>query len=314
MTSSEICGVVNALTRTVSDLQINSQNFSKELCIFNTDFYKNRRLILFSFLTYDYTTKDCVKITCDELDIMREFLLTYIEKFQCTGNIGTVFISYTCNRLRFCFCYYERASKTSETCDTLKIIEEEINTVFDGSIFKLLQPFFNNIPPNTPLSNIKNLHLYFKEGCYYLKCNVNGLLNYCELEKTVLNWNSSNCIPINGMNNNFISGSYYDTNIYPNGCNHPAEPAEPAEPFAPFEPFSPSEPYGPITKTKEQKRVLEDIENTDYFNIVNKKLDKKELSKNTLSGVESAEKHEGNIRAAISRILEISSTDELTSL
>ena len=50
------------------------------------------------------------------------------------------------------------------------------------------------------------------------------------------------------------------------------------------------------------------------FKIVNKKLDKKELSKNTLSGVESAEKHNGNIRAAISRILEISSTDELTSL
>ena len=245
---------------------------------------------------------------------MREFLLTYIEKFHCTGNIGTVFISYVNKRLRFCFCYYERASKTSETCDTLKLIEEEINTVFDGSIFKLLQPFFNNIPPNTPISNIKNLHLYFKEGCYYLKCNVNGLLNYCELEKTVLNWNSSNCIPINGMNSNFISGSYYDTNICQPGCgDHPAEPAEPFEPFAPFEPYSPSEPYCP-PKTKEQKRVLEDIENTDYFKIVNKKLDKKELSKNTLSGVESSEKHEGNIRAAISRILEISSTDELTSL
>jgi hypothetical protein len=310
MSSSEICGVVNALTRTVFDLQLNSQNFSKDLCIFNTDFYKNRRLILFSFLTYDYITTECVKITCDELDIMREFLLTYIEKFQCTGNIGTVFISYVNKRLRFCFCYYERASKTSETCDTLKLIEEEINTVFDGSIFKLLQPFFNNIPPNTPISNIKNLHLYFKEGYYYLKCNVNGLLNYCELEKTVLDWKSNNEIPIHGNNGSFISGSYYDTNIYPNGCNHPAEPAEP---FAPFEPYAPSEPYCP-PKTKEQKRVLEDIENTDYFNIVNKKLDKKELSKNTLSGVESAEKHEGNIRAAISRILEISSTDELTSL
>ena len=307
MSSSEICGVVNALTRTVTDLQINSQNFSKDLCIFNTDFYKNRRLILFSFLIYDYITTDCVTITCDELDIMREFLLTYIEKFQCTGNIGTVFISYVNKRLRFCFCYYERASKTSETCDTLKQIEEEINTIYDGSIFKLLQPFFNNIPPNTPISNIKNLYLYFKEGYYYLKCNVNGLLNFCELEKTVLNWKTSNEIPINGNNSNFISGSNYDSNIYPEGCNHPSEP------FAPFEPYSPSEPYGP-PKTKEQKRVLEDIENTDYFNIVNKKLDKKELSKNTLSGVESAEKHEGNIRAAISRILEISSTDELTSL
>lgn len=307
MSSSEICGVVNALTRTVTDLQINSQNFSKDLCIFNTDFYKNRRLILFSFLIYDYITTDCVKITCDELDIMREFLLTYIEKFQCTGNIGTVFISYVNKRLRFCFCYYERASKTSDTCDILKQIEEEINTVYDGSIFKLLQPFFNNIPPNTPISNIKNLHLYFKEGYYYLKCNVNGLLNFCELEKTVLNWKTSNEIPINGNNNNFISSSNYDTNIYPDGTNHSAEP------FEPFEPYSPSEPYCP-PKTKEQKRVLEDIENTDYFNIVNKKLDKKELSKNTLSGVESAEKHEGNIRAAISRILEISSTDELTSL
>jgi hypothetical protein len=116
------------------------------------------------------------------------------------------------------------------------------------------------------------------------------------------------------MNSNFISGSYYDTNICQPGCgDHPAEPAEPFEPFAPFEPYSPSEPYCP-PKTKEQKRVLEDIENTDYFKIVNKKLDKKELSKNTLSGVESSEKHEGNIRAAISRILEISSTDELTSL
>jgi len=310
MSSSEICGVVNALTRTVFDLQLNSQNFSKDLCIFNTDFYKNRRLILFSFLTYDYITTECVKITCDELDIMREFLLTYIEKFHCTCNIGTVFISYVNKRLRFCFCYYERASKTSETCDTLKQIEEEINTVFDGSIFKLLQPFFNNIPPNTPISNIKNLHLYFKEGCYYLKCNVNGLLNYCELEKTVLNWNSSNCIPINGMNGNFVNGSYYDTNIYPVGTNNQAEPFEP---FAPFEPYSPSEPHCPA-KTKEQKQVLEDIENTDYFKIVNKKLDKKELSKNTLSRVESSEKHEGNIRAAISRILEISSTDELTSL
>ena len=129
MSSSEICGVVNALTRTVFDLQLNSQNFSKDLCIFNTDFYKNRRLILFSFLTYDYTTTTSVKITCDELDIMREFLLTYIEKFHCTGNIGTVFISYVNKRLRFCFCYYERASKTSETCDTLKLIEEEIKFV-----------------------------------------------------------------------------------------------------------------------------------------------------------------------------------------
>ena len=310
MSSSEICGVVNALTRTVFDLQLNSQNFSKDLCIFNTDFYKNRRLILFSFLTYDYITTECVRITCDELDIMREFLLTYIEKFQCTGNIGTVFISYVNKRLRFCFCYYERASKTSETCDTLKLIEEEINTVFDGSIFRLLQPFFNNIPPNTPISIIKNLHLYFKEGCYYLKCNINGLLNFCELEKTVLTWKSSNEIPIHGSNCNFISGSYYDTNICQPGCGN--QPSEPNEPFAPFEPFAPSEPHCP--PTKEQKRVFEDIENTDYFKIVNKKLDKKELSKNTLSGVESSEKYDGNIRAAISRILEISSTDELTSL
>ena len=68
MSSSEICGVVNALTRTVFDLQLNSQNFSKDLCIFNTDFYKNRRLILFSFLTYDYITTECVRITCDELN------------------------------------------------------------------------------------------------------------------------------------------------------------------------------------------------------------------------------------------------------
>jgi hypothetical protein len=308
MSSSEICGVVNALTRTVFDLQLNSQNFSKDLCIFNTDFYKNRRIILFSFLTYEYITKDCVNITCDELDIMREFLLTYIEKFQCTSNIGTVFISYVCKKLRFCFCYYERASKTTETCDTLKLIEEEINTVFDGSIFKLLQPFLNNIPPNTPISNIKNLNLYFKEGYYYLKCNVNGLLNFCELEKTVINWKTNNGIPINGNNNDFINGSYYDTNMY-----EPPNQYEQFEPFSPSEPYTPSEPYCP-PKTKEQKRVLEDIENTDYFKIVNKKLDKKELSKNTLSGVESAEKNEGNIRAAISRILEISSTDELTSL
>jgi hypothetical protein len=314
MTSSEICGVVNALTRTVCDLKINSQNCSRDLCIFNTDFYKNRRLILFSFLNYDYITKDCVKITCDELDIMREFLLTYIEKF-ITPNIGTVFISYVNKRLRFSFCYYERASKTTETCDTLKLIEDEINTVFDGSIFRLLQPFFNNIPPNTPISNIKNLHLYFKEGYYYLKCNVNGLMNYSELEKTVLEWKSSNEIPINGSTGNFISGSYYETNICQPGCgNHPSEPYEPNEPFAPFEPYAPYAPSDPPCPTKEQKRVLEDIENTDYFNIVNKKLDKKELSKNTLSGVESAEKYDGNIRAAISRILEISSTDELTSL
>lgn len=309
MTSSEICGVVNALTRTVCDLKINSQNCSRDLCIFNTDFYKNRRLILFSFLNYDYITKDCVNITCDELDIMREFLLTYIEKF-ITPSIGTVFISYVCKRLRFSFCYYERASKTSETCDTLKLIEEEINTIFDGSIFRLLQPFFNNIPPNTPISNIKNLHLYFKEGCYYLKCNVNGLMNFCELEKTVLNWKSSNEIPIYDSNSNFISGSYYDTNICPHsGGNHSFEPNEP---YAPFEPYAPSEPHCP--PTKEQKKVFEDIENTDYFKIVNKKLDKKELSKNTLSGLESSDKYDGNIRAAISRILEISSTDELTSL
>jgi hypothetical protein len=239
---------------------------------------------------------------------MREFLLTYIEKFQCTSNIGTVFISYVCKKLRFCFCYYERASKTTETCDTLKLIEEEINTVFDGSIFKLLQPFLNNIPPNTPISNIKNLNLYFKEGYYYLKCNVNGLLNFCELEKTVINWKTNNGIPINGNNNDFINGSYYNTNMY-----EPPNQYEQFEPFSPSEPYTPSEPYCP-PKTKEQKRVLEDIENTDYFKIVNKKLDKKELSKNTLSGVESAEKNEGNIRAAISRILEISSTDELTSL
>ena len=305
MTSSEICGVVNALTRTVCDLKINSQNCSRDLCIFNTDFYKNRRLILFSFLNYDYITKDCVNITCDELDIMREFLLTYIEKF-ITPSIGTVFISYACKRLRFSFCYYERASKTSETCDTLKLIEEEINTIFDGSIFRLLQPFFNNIPPNTPISNIKNLHLYFKEGCYYLKCNVNGLMNFCELEKTVLDWKSSNEIPIYGSNSNFISGSYYDTT---SGGNHSFEQNEP---YAPFEPYAPSEPHCP--PTKEQKKVFEDIENTDYFKIVNKKLDKKELSKNTLSGLESSEKYDGNIRAAISRILEISSTDELTSL
>ena len=141
-------------------------------------------------------------------------------------------------------------------------------------------------------------------------------MNYCELEKTVLDWKSSNEIPIHGSNGNFISGSYYDTNICQPGCgNHPSEPNEP---FSPFEPFAPSEPYVPsepnYPPTKEQKKVFEDIENTDYFKIVNKKLDKKELSKNTLSGLESSEKYDGNIRAAISRILEISSTDELTSL
>ena len=265
MSNSDVCSMVNSLARALCDLkQNNDTNALKNQMQFNTDFYANRRMITISFLTFEYSTNSHVYITKDELDIIREFLLTYMEKFT-NPNISDVFVSFCNCCLKISFVSYERTSATNDTCQIIQDIETEITRLYENNIFKILCDFLNNIPIEGPVQKIKCLHNHFHNGTYYSKCNLNMLVNRCELQQLCLNWNKSQNNP------------YYHN-----------EPAEPAEPYGP-EPFEPSEP-------------------SDFYPIISKMASSVNVSSS------NNKTSDEDIKNAIARILEVSTTGETTQI
>lgn len=263
MSNSDLCFTVNTLSKALCDLKKNNDtNALKYQLQFNTDFYANRRMITMSFLTFEYSTSRQIYISKDELDIIREFLLTYMEKFT-NPNLSDVFVSFCHCCLKISFVSYERTSATNDTCSIIQEIENEITRLYENNIFKILCEFLNNIQVEGPVQKIKSLHNNFKCGTYYTKCNINMLVNRCELEKLCLNWNSNNNNPYH------------------------AEPAEPAEPYGP-EPFEPSEP-------------------SDFYPIISKMASSVNLGTTKQTSDEE-------IKNAIARILEVSSTNETTQV
>jgi len=208
--------MVNILTKAYCDLKLNNNcSIDKNQLIFQTDFYVNKRIILVSLVNYEYTTNSNISISRDELAIIREFLLTYITKFTST-TINDVFINYSGKCLIYSFVSYERSSVIADSSQTIKEIQNDIATNYENNIFKVIELFFMNFPPNSPITKIKNLYTYFRIGKTNAKYNLNMLMNHTNLEKY--------CLQISDCSNNHIE-SY--------------------EPYEPFEPFEPSEPSDP---------------------------------------------------------------------
>ncbi len=262
MSSSDLCSMVNILARAYCDLKLNNSSSDKNQLIFNTDFYVNKRIILFSLVNYEYTTNSNITISRDELGIIREFLLTYISKFT-SNTINDVYIHYTSGCLVYSFVSYERSAVIADSCQTLKEIQNDIAIHYENNIFKVIELFFMNFPPDSPITKIKNLYKYFQSGRNYVKCNINSLMNRSNLEKYCLS--ISDC-----------SGHHHEP-------YEPYEPNEPKEPNEPNEPNEPSEPSDYILLTKKI------INNTTTMN-------------------------ENDIKAAISRILEITTSQEISNI
>ena len=125
---------------------------------------------------------------------------------------------------------------------------------YENNIFKVIEMFFMNFPPDSPITKIKNLYKYFQIGRNYSKHNINSLMNRANLEKYCLS--ISDC-----------SG------------HHP----EPYEPYEPNEPNEPNEPSDYILLTKNI------INNTTFMN-------------------------DNDIKEAISRILEITTSQEISNI
>ena len=256
MSSSDLCSMVNILARAYCDLKINNSSCDKNQLIFQTDFYANKRIILFSLVNYEYTTTSNITISRDELAIIREFLLTYLTKFT-SNTINDIYIHYTGGCLIYSFVSYERSAVIVDSCQTIKEIQTDIATNYENNIFKVIELFFMNFPPDSPITKIKNLYKYFQSGKNYVKCNINSLMNRSNLEKYCLS--ISDC------------------------SSHHPEPYEPYEPNEPNEPNEPSEPSDYILITKKI------INNTSKIN-------------------------ETDIKAAISRILDITTSQEVSNI
>ena len=224
MTSSDVCNHVNLLTKAVCELQKNNNNNTlKSQMQFNTDFYANRRLIIVSFITFEYNASKSLHITKDELDLIREFLISYLQKYEDT-NLLDVFVSFCNNCLKISFVCFERASASSDTSPTIQDLETEITRLYENNIFKILESFISQIPADSNVNKMKTMSTNFTSGTYFSKMNVNMLVNRSELEHTTLNWNKSQ-----------LRNTYGEERM---------EPAEPAEPYNP-EPSEPSD-YFPI--------------------------------------------------------------------
>ena len=256
MSSSDLCSMVNILARAYCDLKNNNSTCDKNQLIFNTDFYVNKRIILFSLVNYEYTTTSNITITRDELAIIREFLLTYITKFT-SNTINDVYIHYTGGCLIYSFVSYERSAVIADSSQTIKEIQNDIAANYENNIFKVIEMFFMNFPPDSPITKIKNLYKYFQSGRNYSKYNINTLMNRSNLEKYCLS--ISDC------------------------SGHPHPHPEPYEPNEPNEPNEPSEPSDYILLTKKI------INNTTKMN-------------------------EDDIKAAISKILEITTSQEVSNI
>ena len=256
MSSSDLCSMVNILARAYCDLKNNNSSVDKNQLIFQTDFYSNKRIILFSLVNYEYKTTSNIAISRDELAIIREFLLTYITKFT-SNTINDVYIHYTEGCLIYSFVSYERSAIIADSCQTIKDIQNDIAINYENNIFKLIELFFMNFPPDSPITKIKNLYKYFQIGRNYVKCNINSLMNRSNLEKYCLS--ISEC------------------------SGHHPEPYEPYEPYEPNEPNEPSEPSDYILLTK---KIINNTTNMNDY----------------------------DIKAAISRILEITTSHEISNI
>ena len=237
MSSSDLCSMVNILARAYCDLKINNSSTDKNQLIFQTDFYVNKRIILASLINYEYTTTSNITISRDELEIIREFLLTYITKFT-SNTINDVYIHFTGGCLIYSFVSYERSAVIADSSQTIKDIQNDIATNYENNIFKVIELFFMNFPPDSPITKIKNLHNHFRIGRNYAKYNLNMLMNRTNLEKYCLS--ISNC------------------------SNHHPEQYEPNEPREPNEPSEPSD-YILLTKkiiNNTTNMTEDDIKNT----------------------------------------------------
>lgn len=267
MTNGEICTAVNALFRTVCELKLNmDQNSLKSQMKFLTDLHTNRRALISSFVLYEYYSYDSFSLTKDEIDLMREFLLTYLGKFE-DKDILDVFITTKNKSLRFAFVSFERASHTTGTMEVITEIENDISKLYDNSVFKIIDQIAATLPQDSIIVKIRNIQKLFKTGNLTSKYNENILGNYEELQKYVINASLSPIIPDD-----------------PNDCY-------PFEPYAPFEPNAPFEPSDPVPMVT--------------FDFLDKKIGNLDEYHNI---------DENNIRAAISKILEITTTSELTQV
>jgi len=273
MTNGEICTAVNALFRSVCELKINqNKNTLKSQMIFFRDLQVNRRAMINSFVLYEYYASEHITISQDELDLIREFVLTFLEKYD-DPNILDVFVHFNNKTLKIIISSYERASKTNNTSIVLREIENDIAKLYENSVFKIIDQIISPLPTDPLVAKIKNIQKSFKSGNLVSKYNESILGNHTELEKYCLKTQLGPIIPDN-----------------PFTCYAPFEPYQPSEPSEPFQPFEPSEPS--------------DFISMNYF------VNNKNLSFNN----ESPNVSEANIKAAISKILEITTTEELTQI
>jgi hypothetical protein len=255
MSSSDLCSMVNILARAYCDLKNNNSSADQNQLIFQTDFYANKRIILFSLVNYEYTTNSNISISRDELAIIREFLLTYISKFN-SNTINDVYIHFTGGCLIYSFVSYERSAVIVDSSKTIKEIQNDIAINYENNIFKVIELFFMNFPPDSPITKIKNLYKYFQSAKINAKYNINSLMNRSNLEKY--------CLSIAN-------------------CSGPHPHPEPYEPYEPNEPNEPSDANDYILLTKQ---------------IINKKV----------------EMNDDDIKMAISKILEITTSQEITEI
>lgn len=275
MTNGDVCSVVNALFRAVCDLKLNTdKNILKDQFTFNSDFTRNRRAIINSFVLYEYYSSDNLSITQDQLDLMREFIITYIGKYE-DKNILDTLIYFSNNTLKFAFFSFERASKTNNTSDIIKEIEMDIARAYENSIFKIIDQITASLPQDETIVTIRNLQKYFRTGNLISKYNENNLGNYSELQKYILNTSAPSIIP-----KTFNPFNPVDCKIGPS----------PFEPYAPYEPSQPYEPSDFLT-----------------FDYISKKIGNISSLNDDIPNL-----NEANIKAAIGKILEISTTEELT--
>jgi hypothetical protein len=166
---------------------------------------------LASLVNYEYTTTSNITISRDELAIIREFLLTYITKFT-SNNINDIYIHFKEGCLIYSFVSYERSSVIADSSQLIKDIQNDIATNYENNIFKVIELFFINFPPDSPITKIKNLYNHFRIGRNYAKYNLNILMNRSNLEKY--------CLSISDY-----SGPHPES-YEPNEPNEPSEPSD----------------------------------------------------------------------------------------
>lgn len=249
MSSSDLCSMVNILAKGYCELKNNNSSCDKNQLIFQTDFYINKRLILFSLVNYEYKTYSNIIISRDELAILRDFLLTYLSKFT-SNTINDVYIHYTSGCLIYSFVSYERSAIISDSSLKIKEIQNDIAINYENNIFKIIELYLSNLSNNSQINKIQNLYKFFKIGKNYSKYNINSLMNYNSLEKY--------CLSISKI------------------LNDQPENSEQWQ-CEPYEPYEPNEPYYP---TNEQE-IIKPPKKLDikYINNTNKN-DNISISKN----------------------------------